>query len=601
MTQKKRISIKIAGAQGQGAGSGGQGLSKVLKRAGYHVFGVFDFMSLIKGGHSFYQISLSNEELHANTEKFHILLCFDPQNTEETIGDIETLNEGGLFFVDDSIVLKPEITVALEKVGAKLCPIPMIKLGTEIGGNRIMGNTVGLGAIVGTLGIPFDFLDQVVQQNFAKKSKEIAASNSAVAKAGYDYGLKNFGDSFKFEMPSSNKEKTAEKMLINGNEAIAFGSYAGGCRFVSAYPMTPGTSVFEWFTKNNAKLGVVTKHTEDEIAAICMAIGAGQVGARSMTSTSGGGFCLMVEALGLAGMTEVPVVIVNAQRGGPSTGLPTRTEQSDLLFAINASHGEFPRIVLTPGTIEQCYEAGYRAHNLAAKYQTPVIILTDLLLSEEIRDTDPNFYQLPEIDLGKMVSVAELDAMEEPYLRYKFAEDGVSPRALYGHPKSVYAPSTDEHDESGHITEDATNRNKMMEKRMQKHESCINDIKAPEFFGSENADLTLIVWGSTYGASREAVEIFNADEKNKEKINLLHYSEVWPFPLTATKSALKKVKLSVCLEQNYTAQFARLLRSEADYNVDHKVNKYDGRQITPEEIIREVKKIFAQSLVSSAK
>ncbi len=601
MTQKKRISIKIAGAQGQGAGSGGQGLSKVLKRAGYHVFGVFDFMSLIKGGHSFYQISFSDQTIHANTEKFHILLCFDPQNTEETVADIETLNEGGLFFVDDAVVLKPEITVAIEKVGAKLCPIPMIRLGTEIGGNRIMGNTVGLGAIVGSLKIPFDFLDEVVQQNFAKKSKEIAASNSAVAKAGYDYGLSNFGDSFKFEMPNAKKEKTAGNMLINGNEAIAFGSYVGGCRFVSAYPMTPGTSVFEWFTKSNSKLGVVTKHTEDEIAAICMAIGAGQVGARAMTSTSGGGFCLMVEALGLAGMTEVPVVIVNAQRGGPSTGLPTRTEQSDLLFAINASHGEFPRIVLTPGTIEQCYEAGYRAHNLAAKYQTPVIILTDLLLSEQIKDTDPNFYQLPQIELGKVVSPAELDAMEEPYLRYKFTEDGVSPRALYGHPKSVHAPATDEHDETGHITEDATNRNRMMEKRMKKHESALQDIKGPEFFGAENASLTLIIWGSTYGAVREAVEIFNEDEKNKEKINLLHYSEVWPFPLEATNAALKKVKLGVCLEQNYTSQFARLLLSEAGYNVNYKLNKYDGRQFTPEEILVEVKRVFAESLVNSTK
>jgi 2-oxoglutarate ferredoxin oxidoreductase subunit alpha len=598
MTQKKKISIKIAGAQGQGAGSGGQGLTKVLKRSGLHVFGVFDFMSLIKGGHSFYQITVSDEEVYANTEKFHVMISFDPQNVQETIADIRTLNEGALFIVDDSTPLKPELEAALQEVGAKLCLMPMVKLATEIGSSKIMANTVALGGVVGALGIPFDTLDQVVRANFAKKSQEIADKNSAVAKAGYDFGVQNLAPLFNFEMPKLNKA-VSNKMLINGNEAIAFGSYAAGCRFASAYPMTPGTSVFEWFTKNNAKLGIVTKHTEDEISAICMAIGASAVGARAMTTTSGGGFCLMVEALGLAGMTEVPIVVVNAQRGGPSTGLPTRTEQSDLLFAINASHGEFPRIVLAPGTTEQCYEAGVRAHNLAAKYQTPVIILTDLLNSEVIRDTENSFYELPKIDLGKQLTKEQLDKLETPYLRFQFTEDGISPRALPGHPKAVYAPATDEHDETGHITEDAANRIKMMDKRMQKLKGAEEDIKGPEFYGPENADLTLIVWGSTYGSAREAVDIFNRDEKNKQKINLLHFYEVWPFPVKKTNEALKKVKFSICIEQNYNSQFAKLLKGETGYDVTRKVNKYDGRQITPEEVVREVERILKESLVNA--
>lgn len=597
MAQKKKISIKIAGAQGQGAGSGGQGLSKVFKRAGWHVFGIFDYMSLIKGGHSFFQITLSDEEIHANTEKFQVVISFDPQNVEETIFDIRTLSEGGLFIVDDAVQLKPEIEATLKEVGAQLCPIPMVKLGTEIGGNRIMANTVALGAVVGLLGLPFEYIDNVVRENFQKKSPEIADKNSAVAKAGYDYGKENFTKLFKFEIPALNKAETEKNMLINGNEAIAFGSYAAGCRFFSAYPMTPGTSVFEWFTKNNAKLGVVTKHVEDEIAAVLMAIGASQVGARAMTSTSGGGFCLMVEGIGLAGMTEVPVVVVDAQRGGPSTGLPTRTEQSDLLFAINASHGEFPKIVLAPGTVEQCYEAGVRAHNLAAKYQCPVIILTDLLMADHLKDSKQSSFPQVKVDYGKLLSKADLDKLEEPYLRYKFTEDGVSPRALPGHPKSVYAPATDEHDETGHITEDIGNRIRMMDKRMKKMETALQDIKGPEFYGPENADLTIVVWGSTYGAAVEAVELFNRDEANKQKINVLQFTEVWPFPVKLTEEAWKKIKYPISIEQNYTSQFTKLLKSETGLEVKKRINKYDGRQITPEEIVREVKKVLSEALV----
>ena len=597
MAQKQRISIKIAGAQGQGAGSGGQGLTKVFKRAGLHVFGLFDFMSLIKGGHSFYQITLSDQEVYAGAKKSHVLVSFDPQNVEDTIADIKTLHEGALFIVDDSTPINPQIEEAVKSVGAHLCLFPMVKFATEIGGNKIMSNTVALGGVVGLLNLPFQILDSVVRENFGTKSQQLADSNSAVAKAGYDYAIANVASKFTFSLPKIAPESNIPKqMLINGNDAIAMGAYAGGCRFVSAYPMTPGTTVFEWFTKRNAKIGAVTKHVEDEIAAACMAIGAGQIGARAMTSTSGGGFCLMVEAIGLAGMTEVPVVIVNAMRGGPSTGLPTRTEQPDLLFAVYSSHGEFPKVVLTPGTIEECYEAGYRAHNFAEKYQVPVIILTDLQLAEQVRDTDPNFYALPIVDRGKLLSKADIDKLETQYLRYEFSEDGVSPRGLQGHPKTVYAPATDEHDETGHITEDAANRIKMMDKRMQKLETARKEIKGPKLFGPENADLTLIVWGSTVGAAREAVQLFNEDESNKEKINLLHFSEVWPFPVEATTEALKKVKYTVCVEQNYTNQFAKLLLTETGYSVNKKINRYDGRPITPEDLKVEAKNILKEVL-----
>lgn len=597
--QKKVIGIKVAGAAGQGVESGGLGLTKVLKRSGFHVFGVSDYMSLIKGGHNFYQIALSDEPIHCHLSKFHVVVCFDPQNIKENLEHVKELHKGGLFIVDDSTSLSEEFEKTSSECGVNLLKLPLNKLANDVGGNKIMANTVALGSVVGLLGIPFDALGTVVKENFGKKDKEVAEKNASVAKAGYDYVQNNCKNIFKFDVPKINLA-LANKMLMNGNDAIAFGSYVGGCRFFSAYPMTPGTSVFEWFTKRNVKLGVVTKHTEDEIAAICMAIGAGHVGARAMTSTSGGGFCLMVEALGLAGITETPVVAVNVMRGGPSTGLPTRTEQADLLFSINCSHGEFPRIVLTPGTTEQCFEAGRKAHDLAEKYQLPVVILSDQLLAAAVRDTDPNAYEIKEINRGKLLSEDELNKLQEgEYLRFKFTEDGISPRALPGHPKAVYAPPTDEHDETAHINESKENRIKMMNKRMKKLETAVaQDIKGPELYGPENADLTMIIWGSVYGAAAEAVDAFNRQSK-KEKINFLHFSEVWPFPVQKTLEALKKTKFTVAVEQNYTYQFAKLLKSETGHEVKAYVNRYDGRPIESEEIVSQIENIIKNSLIAA--
>jgi len=592
---KKKISIKVAGAAGQGVESGGHGLAKVLKRGGFHIFGVSDYMSLIKGGHNSYQITICDEPVYSHTQKFHAMLCFDPQNVEDNILETTSLHDRALFIVDDSNEIKPELKAALEKVNAQICLMPLVQIATDIGGNRIMANTVALGAMVSLMGLDFSVLQKVVSENFAKKSQQLADLNAKVAKAGYDYGLENLKDKWIFELPTTNNS-VPEKMLINGNEAISFGSYSAGCRFISFYPMTPGTTAGQWFSDHNEKLGVVARQTEDEIAAICMAIGAAQVGARSMTTTSGGGFCLMNEALGLAGITEVPVVIINAMRGGPSTGLPTRTEQADLLYAIHASHGEFPKIVLAPGTIEQCYEAGIRAHNLAAKYQTPVIILTDLMLSSEIRDTDPSFFQIAKIDHGKFVTNEELDNMEEQYLRFKFTEDGISPRALQGHPKAVYAPATDEHDETGHITEDAKNRVRMMNKRMKKLDTALQDMQAPEWYGPEEADLTVIVWGSTYGIIREAIDLFNSVEGRKEKINCLQFIDMWPFPSEKVLAELKKAKLVVSVEQNYTSQLSKLLKMETGYEIPEKINRYDGRPFSPEEIVSQLEEVLHKSL-----
>jgi 2-oxoglutarate ferredoxin oxidoreductase subunit alpha len=299
-----------------------------------------------------------------------------------------------------------------------------------------------------------------------------------------------------------------------------------------------------------------------------------------MTATSGVGFSLMAEALGLAGMNEVPLVLVEAQRGGPSTGLPTRTEQSDLLFTLNASQGEFPRILLTPGTVEECFECGWRAFNLAETYQTPVIILTDQLLASslrtvEVKDID---FDSVEIDRGKLLSAEELDALSEPYLRHRFVEDGISPRAVPGHPRAIYATASDEHDEFGHITEDMENRRRMMQKRMKKLETARQDIASPTRYGPHEAPLILIGWGSTYGVLREVVD------RLAGKARLVHFRDLWPFPTEAATEALQGGK-RVVVENNYTGQFRRLLQSETCIQVDHAILRYDGRPFSPEGVL----------------
>jgi 2-oxoglutarate ferredoxin oxidoreductase subunit alpha len=351
--------------------------------------------------------------------------------------------------------------------------------------------------------------------------------------------------------------------------------------------MTPSTSIIEWMARHEHEYGVVAKHAEDEIAAINMAIGANFVGARAMTATSGGGFSLMAEALGLAGMCEVPLVLVEAQRGGPSTGLPTRTEQSDLLFLLNASQGEFPRFILAPGTIEEYFVCGWRAFNLAEKYQTPVIVVSDELLASSVRtiEVEAIDFDQVEIDRGKLLTEEELEALTELHKPHRFTEDGISPRALPGHPNAVWRTASDEHDELGHITEDKTNRRKMMEKRMQKLETGRQEIEPPTRYGPEEAEVILIGWGSTYGVLREVVERLDG------RARLVHFRDLWPFPREAAAEALAGGKL-VTVENNYTGQFKRLLQSETCIRVDHTISRYDGRPFSPEDVISGLKEVL---------
>jgi 2-oxoglutarate ferredoxin oxidoreductase subunit alpha len=433
-------------------------------------------------------------------------------------------------------------------------------------------------------------MESVIRQNFARKGQAVVDGNLAVVEAGYQEGQKYAADfPFKLErIPDA-----PPRMVLNGTDAFSLGALAGGCRFVAGYPMTPGSLALHWFAARAAKYGVVIKHAEDEIAAINMAIGASFVGARAMAPTSGGGFSLMVEALGMAGITETPVVIYSAQRPGPATGLPTRQEQGDLLFMLYASQGEFPRFLLAPGTHEECFVAGWQAFNLAEKYQTPALVLSDHYLAVAIRTLELNAFDFEavEIDRGELLTKEELDALEEPYLRFRVTESGISPRAVPGHPNAVYVSTANEHDQSGAISEEAVNRTAQVDKRMRKMEGMAQEVEGPSWYGPGEAELTLICWGSTYGPLREAVDRLNADRPGPStslrtgRANMLHFSVLHPFPLEATEAALERTKRTVVVEGNATGQLETLLRARTGRSVDGAIHKYDGRAFTPDYIL----------------
>ena len=579
-TKTNDLTIRLAGEAGQGVESGGAGFSKALSRGGLWLHTYTEYMSRIRGGLNFFQIRVAEHPLWAHTEGVHLLLAFSPEAVTDYGGHVVP---GGALLFDDALKFDHE-AVARRKV--QLYSVPLTKIAQEVGGNKIMANTCGLGAIAGIIEYPFEFVAEVIKQNFARKGDAVVQGNLKVAEAGYKFGGEKYAASFDWKV-SPLAERPA-RMQVNGNQAIAVGAIAAGCRFMSGYPMTPASSILEFMASHAKKYDIVLKQTEDEIAAICFAIGAGNAGARAMTATSGGGFSLMVEALGLAGMAEVPVVIVEAQRPGPSTGMPTKTEQGDLLFALFASQGEFPRIVLAPGTQEECFHTTVRAFNLAEKWQCPVIVMTDFYLTTMTRLLPPAEFPIERvtIDRGELLAAEQLDHLAGPYLRYRDTPSGISPRALPGHPKAVHQACSDEHDEYGHFEdEDAANRLKMAGKRWRKFQHITEDLRGPTIYGPEGAEITLMGWGSSYGAMREAVDTLNA---GGTRVNLLHFVDIWPFPEAQAAPLIEAARQLVAVEGNQSGQFAHLVRAMTGRRADRMVLRWDGRPLSAEYIIEQL-------------
>lgn len=568
------MNIMVGGEAGQGVQSVGMNLAKTLAHGGLKIFADQDYESRVRGGHNFFRIRTGSRKLEALAEKLDILVALNGETIDLHTGE---LNRNGIVIYDGD---QNKIT----DKGNKYFNVPLLRLAEDTVQNRLMSNSVAAGAVIGITGYKFDILADVIKREFARHGEEVIGKNVRAAKAGYKFASENGKQkTYKKIKPITEINK---QLLLNGNEAIALGAMAGGCRFIAAYPMTPASSIMEYMANQGREYGVVAIHVEDEIAAMNMAVGAGYAGARAMVATSGGGFSLMVEGLALAGMTETPVVTVLAQRPGPATGLPTRTEQGELWFALHSGHGEFPRALLAPATAEEAFHAAVKAFNLAEKYQTPVFILTDHHLATSYTTVDRFNLSQVKVDRGELLSAEESDKISD-YRRYKVTNSGISPRALPGQGKALVVADSDEHDEAGHMIEDAATRKQQNLKRLRKQKGLAKEIVSPKVHQAAGAELTLVGWGSTYGAIKEAAALLRKDGL---PVNILHLSQIWPFPARTVAAVLKKTKKSVAIEGNATAQLAGLIRRETGYKLDSAILKYDGRPFSPEEIVSRLRR-----------
>ena len=559
------ITIKIGGEAGQGIQTVGSLLSWVCQRAGLYVMAINDFESRIRGGHSFIQIRISNQPVHAPHHAIDILVALD-QNTY-TLHKNEVVSSGIILIEEDANITDD-----------KLKGVPFEKLAQDAGG-KITSNTVAAGVCLALLGAPKQLIDEVLTQRFAAKSKAILNMNLKAARLGYQFvKTAAYEDVFK---SVSGKSKVR---LFEGSEAIALGALSADCRFGAFYPMSPATGIMGHLVEQMDHLPLVVEQAEDEIAAINMAIGAAFAGVRAMTATSGGGFCLMTEALGLAAITETPIVIINAQRPGPATGLPTRTAQADLLFVIHASQDEFPRFVFAPRNVHDAYATTARAFHLADKYQVPAIILADQLLCDSWFTTEQSF-DIP--STVKLFYAADED-LENPsnYRRFKVTKSGVSPRALPCRGKALVMVCSDEHSEDGHITEDSSERIKMVDKRNAKLKDMLNEMLAPDvYFGDSN--FLLVGWGSTQGAIQEAVDILRSDGID---VGAVIFGDLWPFPIQLASKALQKARSFFMVEQNSGAQLGQIIQMQTGLRAAGAILKYDGRPFFPIEITEDIQR-----------
>jgi 2-oxoglutarate ferredoxin oxidoreductase subunit alpha len=570
---KMDISIRIGGAAGQGVQSISSIIARTFVRHDFYVFINQDFASRIRGGHNFDQVRISDKPVKAAADKVHILIALDKETTSQ---DVDCLaGDGVLLFDGDAIGFTSDDPNHLS--------IPLAQIASEVGKSKIMINSVATGAAIALMDFDLQPVLDCLQEQFQQKGSETIEKNQKSAAAGYDFVRRNLKAEPPFTVPSA--KSVRRKMLLTGSQAMALGAMASGLKFYSGYPMSPATTIMEFVSSQADKYKIVLEQAEDEIAAVNMVIGANFAGARAMTATSGGGFCLMVEALSLAGMTETPVVIVVAQRPGPSTGLPTRTEQADLNLVMHAGHGDFPRAILAPGYPEQALSLMSKAFNLADKYQTPVIVLGDQHFGDAYFTVDELDLGGITIDRGHILTNQDLPSPLE-YKRYAPSESGISPRILPGQTRAVLYADSDEHTQEGHITESATVRNQMMRKRMQKLEGLSREIGPPEFYPSGQAELVLLGWGSTHGAIKEAVDKLN---QNGIAAQMLHYSELFPInPRHLAAAELRKSKI-IAVENNFTGQFADLFSNATGLSVDQRILKYDGRPFTSREIVDRIK------------
>jgi 2-oxoglutarate/2-oxoacid ferredoxin oxidoreductase subunit alpha len=578
---QQQLSWKVGGQQGEGIESTGEIFSLALNRLGYYLYGYRHFSSRIKGGHTNNKIRVSTKPVRAIADDLDILVAFD----QETIDvNYKELHDKGIIIADAKFnPEKPEDT------NVRLFSVPFTEIATDLG-TSLMKNMVAIGATCAVLNLKIDHFKDVVQEIFGRKGDQVVQKNMEAIKKGFETMKELIGDDKTFQLAEADGKK---RMFMIGNDAIALGALAGGARLMAAYPITPASEIMEYLIKKLPDVGGTVIQTEDEIAAATMAIGANYGGIRAFTASAGPGLSLMMEAIGLSGMTETPLVIVDTQRGGPSTGLPTKQEQSDLMAMIYGTHGEIPKIVIAPSTAEEAFYDTVEAFNLAEEYQCPVIVLSDLQLSLGKQTVEPLDFSKVEIRRGKLVQdeseLPELEA-KQYFKRYELTEDGISPRVLPGMKNGIHHVTGVEHDETGKPSEAAKNRQEQMEKRMRKLANVTIPNPIAKNVKHEEPDVLFIGFNSTRGAIEEAMERL---EQEGVKVNHAHIRLIHPFPTAELAPLMEKAKRVVVVENNATGQLANIIKMNVGYAQKiQSILKFDGTPFLPHEIHQRSKELL---------
>ena len=582
------IIVGIGGAAGDGTASAGNTLVLSLARQGIAAYSYNSYQSVIRGGHSWLRMRFSAQKPLNHGDHVDALIALNQDSLDR---HLQELKPGGVA-VYNGTKFAPSYD---PPAGVQLCSLPVPDLAPDSTRLPVMQNTVAVGALVQLMGLDFETLESVFETTFAKKPA-VVQKNVEAARNGYDYAGKNFQ-----ALATQLKPTEQTWAQASGNDLLAMGAALAGCKFYVAYPMSPATHILEWFATHAQRLGICVRQVEDEISVINMCIGANHMGVRGMCATSGGGFALMTEAIGMAGIIETPAVIVNVMRAGPSTGVPTKTEQADLNQAFGASQGDFPRVVLAPTSMPDCFVTPSQAFDVADHFQLPVIILSDLLMSEgsETVATDLLDVEFP-IDRGELIMEAD-GPPAEPFLRYKDTPSGISPRAVPGVPGHLHVSASDEHDEDGVLLSDVftdpIRRMKMTRKRARKMSTVLQHLPAPVLEGPVDAETTLVGWGSTWGVIKEAAERLNAEGIS---VNHLQVKTLVPLHVDDIAAVLEKRRRIIIIENNESGQFARHLRAESGIVAHGHIRKYDGEPFEPKHIVQGVKDVIGgQELVEA--
>jgi 2-oxoglutarate ferredoxin oxidoreductase subunit alpha len=559
---KDDVSLVICGAAGQGIQTIEYFLVRIFKQSQFNIFSTREYMSRIRGGSNSTDIRISSKRVGAPVSKIDILFA---------------LNKDALTHLKDRISEKTVILGEKEKLGDEyeIVDVPFTKIASEIGG-IIYANTIAVGVVSKLFQIDPEVIHDFLRKRFGKKGEEIVQNNINAIKKGYEITTSLFG-SQEFEIKRG--QGIEDEILLNGVEAVALGAIAGGCNFVSSYPMSPSTGVLTFLSQHAKEFNIIAEQAEDEISAINMVLGAWYAGGRAMVTTSGGGFALMCEGVSLAGMIESPVVIHLAQRPGPATGLPTRTEQGDLQLALYAGHGEFPRIILAPGNPKEAFYLTQKAFNLADKYQVPVFVLTDQFLID-------SYYNMPNFDISDLKIENNIVKTDKNYKRYKFTENGLSPRGIPAFGEGLVCLDSDEHDEEGHITESMEIRTKMVDKRLRKMALIRNEIEPPKLIGKNDYKILIIGWGSNLNVVTETLE-----RLGREDVSFLHFTQLYPLH-PKTSDYLKKAADIIIIENNATSQFGNLIKLYTGFEIRKRILKYSGLPFYVEEVLDCLKRLI---------